>query len=267
MYSSPGPRSASSSMLRASSAWRITVPTSTNRPPGENSSRLSGRRVRIASIAANTRCWPALVATPRSAASAAGSSSERQGSEPYRPCTAAIPATTPGTAQAAGPAWKTCVVCSSNGTSTSSTSVRRRPGGRSRPGMDVNASSSAGARPRAGRTRKNPPPHGPVRGGSAAHDMAAAATAASTALPPRDSTSAPGAGGQLVAGGDRSVHRDGPTARSWAARADRPAAPASARREPRRDASPGQARARRSRWRPPSPTSGRPAARRPMRRR
>ena len=71
---------------------------------------------------------------------------------------------------------------------------------------------------------------------------------------------------QLVACGDRSPrHRAAPTpAGSWAARAGRSAAvPADARREPRRPEIPRT----RSPWPRPSPTSARPAARPPMRRR
>jgi hypothetical protein len=86
--------------------------------------------------------------------------------------------------------WNTWVVCSSNGTSTRSTSVSLRSGGVSRPGIAVNASRTCTRRVWAGRTIRKPPPHGPVSPGSAAHDIAPAATTASTAFPPCSSTRA-----------------------------------------------------------------------------
>ena len=137
------------------------------------------------------------------------------------------------------PTWKTWVVCSSNGTSTCSTSTRRRPAGRSRPGIAVNASSSAGSRrgrphhheaaaARAGQRRLGRPRHRPRRDDRV--DRGATARPAPSA-PARAVSSWPAAIAPRV-------HRADPTsAGSWAARAGRPAAaPAAARREPRRPA-------------------------------
>ncbi len=177
--------------MPARSGWRTRSPSRTNRPPGANTARTSGVCSSTTWIATQHR----LLAAGRGdalvgAAAAAGISSSRHGFDPKRPCTAASPATTPGTAQAAAPMWNTWVVCSSNGTSTASGSPSGRSAGRSRPGMAVNASSRCTLRVRAGRTSRKPPPHGLISPGSAAHDIAAAATVASTALPPSARTAA-----------------------------------------------------------------------------
>src|SRR5436190_4422627 len=142
-------------------------------------------------MATMTAYWPPELATPRSAASAAGRSRSRHGIDPNRRWIAYRPASTPGTAHAAAPMWNSWVVCSSNGTSTRSTSASLRPAGRSRPGIAVKASTTRMPPPRPRRTMRKPPPQGPVRLGSAAHDIAPAATTASTAFPPASSTRAP----------------------------------------------------------------------------
>ena len=209
-----------------------------------------------------TRYWPGLLATPACAAAAAGSSRSRQGSRPWRRCAWCSPATTPGTAHAAAPMWNRCEVRSSNGTSTSSTSASGRAGSSPAPGIAVNASISA-ARPSGRRTSRNPPPQGPVSAGSAAHDMAAAATAASTALPPRSSASAPARAVRSCPAAIAPCMGGLATAGTRAAAADPPAA--APRPAPCSAASP--APAWRSRWPPPSPTSGRRAVRPRTRRR
>ena len=95
-------------------------------PSGQKTALTSGVCLRISRMATSTAYCPPELATPRSAASAAGRSRSRQGIDPNRRCTAWRPARTPGTAHAAAPMWNTCVVCSSNGTSTRSTSASIR---------------------------------------------------------------------------------------------------------------------------------------------
>ena len=187
-----------------------------------------------------------------------------QASDPKRRCIAWRPARTPGTAHAAAPMWNTCVVCSSNGTSTRSTSASLRSGGRllardrRERVEDVDAPRPCRAAPSGTRRRT-----GPVSPGSAAHDIAPAATTASTAFPPCSSTRAaaravtawPAATAALMERDSRAVQlRKLGGSRLMSPPGDW-------------DAAPGRRRAAQSRSRRPSPTSGPRAARRRSRRR
>ncbi len=134
-------------------------------------------------ISSRNTCAP-LNSTPAAASSIAGSTSDPHGSRPCKRCACSSPATSPGTATDASPTWNTCVEASAKSTTTSSISPAAREG------TEKKQSSIVGSSP-ASRTSRKPPPAGPLSGPSATKPANAAATTASTALPPLASARAP----------------------------------------------------------------------------
>src|SRR5215207_5468060 len=107
---------------------------------------------------------------------------------PKRSSVSARPSVVPYAPHEAGPTLKRWIASSEKWTSIGTSSAGSRPS-RPRPGAATKKSStwfSPGAC-----TTMNPPAPGPVSGDSATNDISTAATAASTALPPARSTSAP----------------------------------------------------------------------------
>ncbi len=121
--------------------------------------------------------------TPSRASRRAGSNSLRHGSLPWPRWAASSPAAAPGTAQDAVPIRKTCVSSRSKSMSIASISAGRRRS-RPSPGAATKKSNSRSVRSRARWTSMKPPAPGPVSGLSATQEANAAATHASTALPP-----------------------------------------------------------------------------------
>ena len=86
----------------------------------------------------------------------------------------------------------TCVASAENSTEMGSSATGSASAWSPRPGAATKKSSRWSSPPGVW-TSMNPPAPGPVSGDSVAHDISIAATAASTALPPARSTSAPAA--------------------------------------------------------------------------
>jgi len=161
---------------------RKVEPTGGGDPPGRNSSRVGTIAWKRSALAAvwSWKVWS--TSKPSSAARIAGRSSSASGRVPKRPAARCQVRSVPGT-----PTPRPLVTRSAKGigwpvAGSMKLSSRKAAGAVSRPSMVT-------ARPwRASQITMNPPPPMPAEYGSVTPRVAAAATAASTALPPRRST-------------------------------------------------------------------------------
>src|SRR3954452_5643000 len=148
----------------------------------------SGVEMRIGSSTSNRKACIGTTCTPSRAARAGALVRALSSTVPKRSSVSASPSVVPYAPHEAGPTLKRWTASSEKRTSIGTSAA----GSRSSSPMPGAATkkSSRWFSPRAWTTMKPPAP-GPVSGDSATNDMSTAATAASTALPPARSTSAP----------------------------------------------------------------------------
>ena len=185
------PRSSGNATLARRSSARAYIAS----PSGVWRSSGSRMRCRYAAIGVSSK--------PSRASSTAGANELRpRQPPPARDAPPRARSAVPGTATAAGPVWNTCCVSPSKSTASSSSSPRP-PHAR---GTATKKSSTGRAVRRSARagTRRRPAPSAAL---STTHDMNAAAQHASTALPPRSSTSRARRRGERMPGCDRSFCR------------------------------------------------------------
>src|ERR687893_2562439 len=167
----------------------MVSPVRSSSPPGAYSSEHSGVERKIGSSTSNRKACIGTTSTPSRAARAGPAVRSPSRAVPKRSSAAASPSVVPYAPQDEGPTLKRWIAFSEKRTSIGMRAAGSAPS-RPRPGA-ATKKSSRWSSPPAVWTSMNPPAPGPVSGDSATKDISTQATAASTALPPPRSTSAP----------------------------------------------------------------------------
>src|SRR5918997_1495195 len=167
----------------------MVSPVRSRSPPGAYSSEHSGVERKIGSSTSNRKACIGTTSTPSRAARAGPAVRSPSRAVPKRSSAAASPSVVPYAPQDEGPTLKRWIAFSEKRTSIGMRAAGSAPS-RPRPGA-ATKKSSRWSSPPAVWTSMNPPAPGPVSGDSATKDISTQATAASTALPPPRSTSAP----------------------------------------------------------------------------